>query len=389
MHGFGRTISLCAAGGVAALTVAAAPAASGLERPARALTAKTHVVPTVDRLQPGSIPHASGAAKLDGRLAARDGHVRVVIETRSGDAVRALVARLGGRVERTSTGLVQAAVPARALDRLSRGHGVGLVRAPFMRVEHAVGGEEVAATLAQAWHDKGFTGKGVKVAIIDGGFTGLAERQAEGELPANVSTHDFCRGGFSTVTEHGTAVAEIVHEMAPEAQLYLMCIDTEVDLAAAVEFAKSQGIQIVNHSMGWYGPSRGDGSGYIGDLVAGAKASGILWVNSAGNDAETHWSGTYTPNGDDVHDWASRRRGQLVRVAERVPDLRLPQVGRVAGRRLRLRPRARRLGRRTQLIAMSDAYQDRGRSPLEGVCVRAAPRAHGPDRLPGPIVGYA
>jgi subtilisin family serine protease len=368
MYGFWRTISMCAAGGVAALIVAAAPAASGLERPARALTAKTHVVRTVDRLQPGSIPRASGAAKLDGRLAARGGNVQVVVETSSPAAVRALVESLGGRVERTSQELVQATVPARAVNRLSRQREADLVRAPFMRVEHAVGGEEVAATLAQAWHDKGFTGKGVKVAIIDGGFAGLAERQAEGELPANVSTHDFCRGSFSTVTEHGTAVAEIVHEMAPEAQLYLMCVDTELDLAAAVEFAKSQGIRIVNHSMGWYGPSRGDGSGYIGDIVAGAKAGGILWVNAAGNDAETHWSGTYTPNGDDVHDWASGDEGNsfvwpngseicgFLKWDEwpaGVSDFDLALV--VSGT--------------NQVVAMSDAYQSGTQPPLEALCV--------------------
>jgi subtilisin family serine protease len=371
MNGIRRTISVGAAGGVAALIVAAAPAASGLERPARALTAQTHVVHTLERLQARSIPRATGAAKLDGRLAARQGRVQVVVETSRPAAVRDLVGRLGGRVERTSPGLVQATVPAGAVSQLSRQQEVDLVRAPFMRVEHAVNGEEVAATLAKAWHDKGYTGKGVKVGIIDGGFAGLAERQAEGELPANVSSHDFCRGGFSTVTEHGTAVAEIVHEMAPEAQLYLMCIDTELDLAAAVELAKSEGIQIVNHSMGWYGPSRGDGSGYVGDLVAGAKASGILWVNSAGNDAQTHWSGTYSPNGDDVHDWASGDEGNsfvwpsgsaicgFLKWDEwpaGVSDFDLALV----------------LSGSNELVAMSDGYQEGSEPPLEGLCVEQA-----------------
>ena len=62
----------------------------------------------------------------------------------------------------------------------------------------AVGGEEVAASLAPAWHAKGFTGKGVKVAIIDGGFVGLAERQAAGDLPASAVTQDICGGRFNT-----------------------------------------------------------------------------------------------------------------------------------------------------------------------------------------------
>ena len=43
---------------------------------------------------------------------------------------------------------------------------------------------------------------------------------------------------------------EIVHEMAPDAQLYLVCVGTEVDLAAAEAYAKSQGVSVINQSHG-------------------------------------------------------------------------------------------------------------------------------------------
>ena len=204
-------------------------------------------------------------------------------------------------------------------------------------------GEEIGAALASAWHDKGFTGKGVKVAIVDGGFMGLADRQAAGDLPANVVTQDYCGGELATADDHGTAVAEIVHEMAPDAQLYLICVGGEVDFLAAVGYAKSQGVSVVNQSMGWEGPYRDDGSGPIGAAVADARASGILWVNSAGNEAMNHWSGTYSPvvRRSCSPVGSERRRRQHVRVAERLGDLRLPQVGRVARRGVGLRPRAR------------------------------------------------
>ena len=166
---------------------------------------------------------------------------------------------------------------------------------------HAVTGEAVGATLAAAWHAKGFAGKGVKVAIVDAGFTGLAERQAAGDLPADVVTQDLCGGKFATETDHGTAVAEIVHEMAPEAELHLVCVGSETDLAAAVAYAKAQGIRVITHSMGWEGPFRNDGSGAVGAIVADARASGILWVNSAGNEGESHWMGTYAGGG--LHAW--------------------------------------------------------------------------------------
>jgi len=63
---------------------------------------------------------------------------------------------------------VQAVVPPSALRALSQTSAPDFIRAPFLRVEQAVNGEEAAASLAAAWHDEGLTGKGVKVAVIDG-----------------------------------------------------------------------------------------------------------------------------------------------------------------------------------------------------------------------------
>ena len=234
--------------------------------------------------------------------AARGSRVRVVIESRSPALARAAVLAAGGRVERSARGLVQALVSPTALAALAERPGVARVRAPYSRIETAVSGEEVGAALASAWHEKGFTGKGVKVAIIDGGFAGLADRQAAGELPANVVTQDFCGGELSTFDDHGTAVAEIVHEMAPDAQLYLICVGTEVDFAAAVGIREEPG-RVRRQPVAWAGkaPYRNDGSGPIGAAVADARANGILWVNAAGNEALTHWSGTYDPVGPPIH----------------------------------------------------------------------------------------
>jgi subtilisin family serine protease len=238
------------------------------------------------------------------------GRVRVIIESDTPLAARTAIEAVGGTVERSWRKLVQADVPYNTVAALDRQRSVDSVRAPYGHVEYAVGGEQLAVSLAPAWHAKGFTGKGVKVAIIDAGFIGLAERQAAGEVPAGAVTQDFCGGTFNTASEHGTAVAEIVHEMAPEAQLYLICVDTEVDLAAAEAFAKAQGANVVSHSMGWFGPDRGDGTGPIGAVVSDARAAGILWVNAAGNEVETHWSGTFVSNdGDRWHEYAPGDEG--------------------------------------------------------------------------------
>ncbi|HEX9044295.1 MAG TPA: S8 family serine peptidase, partial [Candidatus Limnocylindrales bacterium] len=156
------------------------------------------------------------------------------------------------------------------------------------------------ATNAGAWQGGGARGAGVKVAVIDLGFAGYATAQASGDLPASVTTEDDCGGQLATASQHGTAVAEIVYKMAPAATLYLICIGTEVDLATAEAFAKANGIHVIQHSLTWFNSSRGDGSGAAGTpdaIAADARNNGILWVNAAGNEAQAHWSGTFSDDG--------------------------------------------------------------------------------------------
>ena len=241
-----------------------------------------------------------------------NGKVLVEIEASHPAAARAAVVRLGGRVQASYRSLIEARVPNAALGALSRSGAVKFVRPPLRGVPDDVPGEEVGASMAAALHANGVTGKNTKVAIIDGTFAGLSERQASGDLPSNVVTQDFCGGQFGGGDGHGTAVAEIVHEMAPDAQLYLLCFSDLASLAAAEAYAKSQGVQIINFSVEYFNAGRGtnDPSDPVDAIVADASANGILWVNSAGNDGYTHWSGTFTDsNGNQYMDWAPGDEG--------------------------------------------------------------------------------
>jgi subtilisin family serine protease len=237
------------------------------------------------------------SAKLDFQLAkpgAPAQSTRVVVEARSEAAVRAAVRRVGGTVEAAAEGLVQARVPHGALVSLAQDPAVRRVRPPAIPVPFGTG-EGVVATNASAWHAKGFTGAGVKIAIIDTGFGGYAQKQAAGELPASVVPVDFCSGRLDGAV-HGTAVAEIVADEAPGAQLYLICMDSEVTLAQAEQYARQAGAAVITMSVGFFNTWSGDGKGPAGTpdgAVADARAAGILWINAAGNEAQNHWGGTY------------------------------------------------------------------------------------------------
>jgi hypothetical protein len=228
--------------------------------------------------------------------------VRVIVVADSGrlEQARFAVTAAGGSVEVTAGTLVQALLPPSALSSVAAVNGVSLVRPPARPFSLAVTGEEIAASHAAAFTGAGLDGTGVKVAVVDLGFNGYAAKLGT-ELPASVTAVDDCSGGLATGTDHGTAVAEIVHEVAPGAQLYLICVDTEVQLAAAEAYAKANGIRIINHSVAWFNSGRGDGTaafaGSPDATVADARANGILWINAAGNQALSHWSGTFVDDG--------------------------------------------------------------------------------------------
>src|SRR5712692_9138772 len=114
----------------------------------------------------------------------RRGRVRVEVVAANLPAALSGIRRLGGSVQTSWHRYVAALMPPASLGRLSRLASVRFVRAPELAVRQAVPGEEVGASFASALQAKGITGKGTKVAIIDGGFTGLADRQASGDVPA-------------------------------------------------------------------------------------------------------------------------------------------------------------------------------------------------------------
>ncbi len=101
--------------------------------------------------------------------------------------------------------------------------------------------EGVDLTEAAAYHSEGYIGSGVRVGVIDVGFAGLSSAISRGELPDNVVEIDCtgatCAPGIFTseTSPHGTAVAEIIYDMAPGALLYLIKVWDTLDLEGAAD----------------------------------------------------------------------------------------------------------------------------------------------------------
>jgi hypothetical protein len=236
-----------------------------------------------------------------------DSKIRVeVLHTLESSEIRSVITDLGGTVEGEVEGvLVQALVPFDRLVALESHDGVQFVRPPLEanvpilppsgeaatpQNGSPIVGEEVAKTNADDWHAAGYTGAGVKIGIIDG-FDGTlwSNAQAAGELPTPAGTFCECEGITYDIWtgggEHGQAVAEVIHEMAPDAQLYLATVCTVSDLQAAVDYFDTQGVNIISRSLTAQYDGPGDGTGPIATVINNAVADGMTWFNSAGNSA--------------------------------------------------------------------------------------------------------
>jgi subtilisin family serine protease len=138
----------------------------------------------------------------------------------------------------------------------------------------------------------------VRVGVLDVGFLGY-QSLVGSELPRDITTQTFSSGGLngsgldSIARQHGTAVAEIVFDMAPDAAMLLTNIDTLFAHSQATSWLLSNGANVISSSLSWFNVGPGDGTGPVNFDVERATGSGAAWVTSAGNMAQRHWDGAF------------------------------------------------------------------------------------------------
>jgi hypothetical protein len=261
-------------------------------------------------LTPGPFPQGKG-------LGERSGKVRVIIESER-PLDEALLQRVGAQVEARAGTFYRVRVPREHLRALADIPGISFIRRP--RLFTALGPrttEGVLPTGALLLQSAGWRGQNVKIAIIDLGFAGLSRALDSKVIKREVivDTQDYTGEGLEVGTAHGTGVAEIVHAMAPQAWLYLKKVADEIDLSNAVDDAIAQGVQIINYSVGVANANFGDGTGIVAAIVDRARAHGILWVNAAGNHAQSHWMGPFSDrNFNNWLEFAPGREELLIKV---------------------------------------------------------------------------
>ncbi|MCK5097601.1 MAG: S8 family serine peptidase [Desulfobacteraceae bacterium] len=161
--------------------------------------------------------------------------------------------------------------------------------------------EALAAMGVSDWHDKDHKGQGIKVGVIDAGFLGYTALKGTA-LPSTITVKNFVEGeGIGAVDGtnlHGTACAEVIHDIAPLSELYLVKIDDLDDVEEAVDWLINQQVDVVSVSLGFNNADAGDGetpAGLFAEEITRARNNGLLFVASAGNYRRFHWGGTFNP----------------------------------------------------------------------------------------------
>ena len=179
------------------------------------------------------------------------------------------------------------------------------------------GREQIEMLNGQRLHNIGFRGKGITIAILDGGFMNCDQLPAfqRGNV---IGAKDFVYPNspfFYQETDHGTKVLsamaadepEVLVGTAPDARYWLLrCEDQQTEQpveedywAMAAEFADSLGADIISSSLGYteYDDRPGyyhqydlDGHTALISRTASMLAQkGIILVNSAGNSGMGPW----------------------------------------------------------------------------------------------------
>ncbi|MDB6038490.1 MAG: hypothetical protein JWM99_2331 [Verrucomicrobiales bacterium] len=155
---------------------------------------------------------------------------------------------------------------------------------------------DVTHQAASARAEYGVSGNGVKIGVLSDSVDHLSESQAAGELnEVNVITGQAGNGAGE-----GTAMLEIVHDLAPDATLYFAtAMNGPASFARNVRDLISAGCNIIVDDVEYYDESPFQ-DGVVARAVNTATSAGVQFFSSAGNSGSlksgraSTWEGDYS-----------------------------------------------------------------------------------------------
>jgi hypothetical protein len=232
-----------------------------------------------------------------------DGRVLVDIDAAVSDDLLQKIRSAGGMVIRSVPRFhsVRASLPLASLESLAALTNVAFIkRAALARTftgsVDSQGDVTHGANVART--NFGVNGAGVKVGVISDSCDYLTNAQATGDLPANVTV----LAGQSGVpgSGEGTAMMEIVNDLAPGAQLYFAtAYGSEAGFAQNILDLHSNGCNIIVDDVGYFDESPFQ-DGVVAQAVNTVTAAGGFYFSAAGNGGNKDNNSSGTWEGDFV-----------------------------------------------------------------------------------------
>jgi len=267
---------------------------------------------------PGGL--ARGRPRAD---VAADGSVAVDVRGALTERVRERLAAIGGRAQAPVAGMRRwrARLPLDRLEDLAALPEVEFVapadRAYTRKRDTSEGDVAHFADLLRS--TLGVDGSGVGVGVLSDGVGSLGARQATGDLPPVVTVLAGQAGSGS----EGTAMLEIVHDLAPGASLYFAtAFNGQSSFAANILALRAAGADVIVDDVGYFAEAA-----FQDDDVAAAVdtvvADGALYYSAGGNGGNLDdgtsgvWEGDYVDSGDvmsgsPVHDFGGAATSDVV-----------------------------------------------------------------------------
>ena len=184
---------------------------------------------------------------------------------------------------------IQPAIPGAAS---GSGHGL---KALAQNISEGV----VAHRVDQARSTYGASGAGVKIGVLSDSVEYLSDLQSSGDLATVTVIPGQSGSGFS----EGTAMLEIVHDVAPDAQLYFAtALNSPSNFADNIVALRNAGCDIIVDDFQYFNESPFQ-DGPIAQAVNTVTSGGALYLSHAGNEGSVLkntagvWEGDFVDSG--------------------------------------------------------------------------------------------
>ncbi|MDI6766408.1 MAG: chitobiase/beta-hexosaminidase C-terminal domain-containing protein [Bacteroidota bacterium] len=215
------------------------------------------------------------------------GRIRVIIELKSINdttIVNTIVRALGGEIEKVGlVPYIRCKIHPKKLRNLISATTIRLIREQIpghRRDIVSAGDAQLKADQVRAQYAA--YGDGIKIGVLSDGVDNLANIPKPNELPYNVTVIP----GNAGIDDEGTAMLEIVHDLAPNAELYFYsALGGYDDLADGITALKNSLCKVIVDDFGYFNePFFTDEDELLGAAIRNFISGGGTYVSAGGND---------------------------------------------------------------------------------------------------------